>query len=372
MIEKLRELPLKQKIGQLFFIGIPGPQIDSQTRELLGEISPGGVCLFARNIRETQQTRDLLDEVTASLPVTPFLSTDQEGGLVDRLRRIMTPMPAANKIKTVEHAVRMAEIIAKTLRILGFNMDFAPVVDVVDDARAKHSNGLFSREYGRSKEDVVSLAGTFLSTLHRNDVIGCLKHFPGLGAASVDSHEELPEVDISETSLRAIDLYPYRELFATGEAKAVMAAHAAFPNVALQELDQGGKLLPSSLSNNFINHLLRRDLGFDGLVITDDLEMGAIKKNYGVGEACKMAINAGVDMLAICADPENILEGYNAVLGAVGQGEISEERIDVSLVRIATLKSQLSDPIEFESSRMQFLSDEVSSLNEDLNRAEGN
>ena len=368
MIEQLRALALNQKIGQLFFIGIPGPQIDDQTGGLLAEISPGGVCLFARNIREAAHTRHLLDEIRSLLTIKPFLSVDQEGGLVDRLRRIMTPMPAANKVKTANDAASFAEIIAETLLILGFNMDFAPVVDVIAEERAKYSNGLFSRTFGGSNEDVLTLGGTFLKTLQQNGVIGCLKHFPGLGAASVDSHEELPHVNIAESELFSTDLYPYRELINTGDAKAVMAAHAAFPHANLQETDQNGKLLPSSLSYNFITNLLRGELGYNGLVITDDLEMGAIVKKYGIGEACKMAVAAGVDMLAICANPQTIRDGFNAVLRAVNDGEIKEERIDESLMRISALKVQLSEPLDFDTSRLQSLSHEVAVLNEDLNR----
>ncbi|MEQ1921562.1 MAG: glycoside hydrolase family 3 N-terminal domain-containing protein [Pyrinomonadaceae bacterium] len=366
MIEQLRALPLKEKIGQLFFIGISGPDVDDDTRQLLNEITPGGVCLFTRNIREASQTRKLLDEVRDACKVVPFLSIDQEGGLVDRLRRLMTSMPAANKMRNADDAVRLAEIIAETLRILGFNMDFAPVVDVIDDERAKHTNGLFSREFGRSKEDVTAMAGAFLTTLQDNGIIGCLKHFPGLGAASVDSHEELPQVEVSETDLNEIDLYPYRELFASGEAKAVMAAHTAFPNIGLQEIDQSGKLLPSSLSSNFINTLLRGTLQFDGLAITDDLEMGAIVKNYGIGDACKMAVGAGIDMLAICADPAAIREGHRAVLEAVMSGELGEDRINESLVRIADLKETLAEPLEFDADRISKLSDEVAAFNADL------
>lgn len=364
MIEQ--SLPLNQKIGQLFFIGIPGPQVDDTTRELLTEISPGGVCLFSRNIREAEQTRNLLDDIRGLLPQTPFLSIDQEGGLVDRLRRIMTAMPAASKLRNTDDAIKLAEIIAESLLMLGFNMDFAPVLDVVDDKRAKYSNGLFSRAFGSSKEDAFALGGAFLNSLQQNGIIGCIKHFPGLGASSVDSHEELPQVDISQDELFSTDLFPYNELLKTGAAKAVMAAHAAFPQVNLQETDQNGKLLPSSLSKNFITTLLRDELGFDGLVITDDLEMGAIVKNYGIGEACKMAVAAGVDMLAICADPERIREGYNAVLRAVERGEITEDRIDISLERIAALKHDLSDPAAFDPERLRQLSDQVAALNESL------
>ena len=370
MIEQLSSLSIEQKVGQLFFIGIPGPEIDGPTRELLADVSPGGICLFARNIKGTEQTRTLLDDVKATLPVLPFLSIDQEGGLVDRLRRILSPMPAASKIKTVDDAGHHARIIAESLKILGFNMDFAPVVDVIDEERGKHSNGLFSRTFGQSRESVVELAGEFLRGLRENGIVGCIKHFPGLGAASVDSHEELPAVEIPESELNSTDLFPYREMLKTAEVQAVMVAHAAFPHHHLQETDQNGKLLPSSLSHNFITTLLRGELGFDGLVITDDLEMGAIIKNYGMGQASKMAIRAGVDQLAICADPANVREGFNAVLSAVGNGEIGLDRVERSLERIALVKSRLSEPSEFDAERLSQISVEIAAFANRINGME--
>ncbi len=367
MIEHLNSLSIEQKIGQLFFLGIDGPEIDA-ARELLLEISPGGICLFARNIKGSSQTRKLLDEIRDLLPVVPFLSIDQEGGLVDRLRRVMTPMPAACKLKTGTDATELAAIIGETLRILGFNMDFAPVVDVIDVERGKYSNGLFSRTYGVTKDDVSAFAGEFLETLQANGIVGCLKHFPGLAAARVDSHEELPVVDITESELNEIDLFPYRKLLLPAKVQAIMAAHASFPHHRLQETDQNGKLLPSSLSYNFITTLLRGELGFEGLVITDDLEMGAIIKNYGIGDACKMGILAGADMLAICADPLAIRDGYHAVLQAVNNGVIQMDRIDTSLERIAKVKNQLSGPFEFNPERLENLSAAIAELNERLSR----
>lgn len=364
----LNSLSLEEKVGQLFFIGIPGPEIDGQTRKLLTTVSPGGVCLFARNIREAAQTRRLLDDLRTSLPNAPLLSIDQEGGLVDRLRRITTPMPAANKLNTAADAGELGGLIASTLGILGFNMDFAPVVDVIDHDRAKSCNGLFSREFGRSAAEVAQLAGEFLRTLQEGGIIGCLKHFPGLGASKVDSHEELPEVAITTAELESVDLLPYRELVKTAGVRAIMVAHAAFPELSLQELDKNGKLLPSSLSRNFVTGLLREDLGFDGVVITDDLEMGAIVKNYGISEACRKAVHAGVDMLAICADPVRILEGYEAVLLDVRNGSIAEGRITDSLRRIAQLKSDVSEPDVFDLDQLSLLSLQTQALNERLGR----
>lgn len=360
-------LTIEKKIGQLFFIGIPGPEYDEATSELIEKINPGGVCLFSRNIKTADQTRNLLDTIRNNSTVEPFLSLDQEGGLVDRLRRVMTPIPAPNKFERVSDVRQFASIIAESIRILGFNMDFAPVVDVIDHDRERFSNGLQSRAFGKSASDVIELAGAFLDELQDNGVIGCVKHFPGLGAAEVDSHEELPLVHIDKETFESVDLVPYRDIFKEQRSHAVMVAHAAFPKLDLQETDRNGKLLPSSLSFEVVTRLLRQDLGFEGIAITDDLEMGAILKNYGIGEACKQAIHAGEDMLAICAEQKSIREGYNAVAEAVGSGEITESRIDESLGRIAKLKSRLGPPLEFDVSRLNSLSSEITDLINRLN-----
>lgn len=357
-------LTLEQQVGQLFFIGVPGASFDDEIRELLSGVTPGGVCLFARNIREPKQTRALLDEIRHYLPAAPLLSIDQEGGLVDRLRRIVTPMPAAQKLRDAQDATRLGRIIAETLRILGFNMDFAPVIDVLDGERRRNPNGLISRQFGESREAVAELAGAFLAELQRGGVVGCLKHFPGLGASTIDSHDDLPLVDVADGELDETDLYPYREMIP--RASAVMVAHAAYPGHSLQEKDESGKLLPSSLSGNFIGTLLRGRLGFDGLVITDDLEMGAIINNYGIGEACKMALSAGADMLAICADPMRIRVGYAAVLDAVNSGEIARGRLEDSLARINNVRSKLSLPTALDTGRLHEMSNEIAEFNAEL------
>ena len=162
------------------------------------------------------------------------------------------------------------------------------------------------------------------------------------------------------------DLFPYIDLFKTGEVHAVMTAHASFPKFDLQETDSNGKLLPSSLSYNIVTKLLREELSYEGLTISDDLEMGAILKNYGIGEACKMSIKAGQDMLAICANPESIRNGFRAILEAVKTGEISESRINQSLTRIAHLKNLMKSPIPFDAGRLSHLSDKIAVLNEQL------
>lgn len=365
-ISDLSKLPVEQKIGQLFFIGIPGPELDDHTRSLLEKIRPGGVCLFARNIREAGQTRRLLDGIKETSNVVPFLSLDQEGGLVDRLRRLISPMPAANRIRTADAARHFGSLIAETIRILGFNSDFAPVVDVIDEARASVSNGLHSRAFGSDAAHSAELAAAFLQGLQSGGIIGCLKHFPGLGASKVDSHEELPLVPVLHDELDSTDLLPYKKLLNDGFKGSVMVAHAAYPKLDLQETAQNGKLLPSSLSYNFVTKLLRQHVGFEGVVITDDLEMGAIVKNFGVGEACKKAILAGEDMLAICADAAAINEGYEAVSTAVRKGTIKESRLDESLARISQLKSKLAEPLPFDPDRLAALSGEITDFTSSL------
>jgi beta-N-acetylhexosaminidase len=364
--ENLTAMPIEKRIGQLFFIGLDGPELDSQTSKLLDEINPGGICLFARNVRSRKQVRRFLDEIREKLEIEPFLSLDQEGGLVDRLRRISTPIASAGSITSVADANRLAEITAEIILTLGFNMNFAPVVDVIDERRREYSNGLHSRAFGKSKDDVIALAGAYLKTLQKSGCVGSLKHFPGLGGAEKDAHDELPIVNITKSELFATDLAPYIELFATYQVQAVMVAHAAFPNLDLQETDRDGKLLPSTLSFNFITKLLREELNFDNLVITDDLEMGAVINNYGVGEACKMAIQAGADLLAICAKAQSVRDGFHSVVSAVNSGEISESRIDQSIQRIARVKSNLATPLAFSETRLEALSQETADFNRNI------
>lgn len=362
MLEKILSLPLERKIGQLFIIGLPLADFDDAARSIFDEIAPGGICLFARNIREAAQTRKLLDAARENSDVVPFLSVDQEGGLVDRLKRVIEPMPAANLLKSPEQAAKLATVTAKALRVLGFNMNYAPVADIISDARGKSNNGLFSRAFGRSKEEVLNFSSAYLTNLQTAGILGSLKHFPGLGASEVDSHEELPSVNIDQEEFFDTDLFPYKELLKSEKVKAVMIAHAAFPALDLQEKDRNGKLLPSSLSFNFTTKLLRENLGFQGLALTDDLEMGAILKNYGIGEACKMAIAAGQDQLLICNNTESIRAGFRAVRDAVKNGEISESRIDESLQRIAAVKNLISEPFDFDANRLSELSKEIFDL----------
>ncbi len=358
---------VKDLVGQLFIIGIQGTSLDGDAGKLISDIKPGGVCLFSRNIRETDQTRKLLDDCVEALEIHPILALDQEGGLVDRLRRLTTPMPAPAAIRSIKEAAEFGSLVGQIVSTLGFNLNFAPVVDVINVDRAKFSNGLQNRAFGSSADEVIDLAGAFLTNMQATGVMGCVKHFPGLGAAEVDSHEELPIINVDSNSLHDIDLAPYRTLVPQGDVHAVMVAHSAYPQNDLQESDQNGRLLPSSLSFSVVSRLLRHQIGFSGLVITDDLEMGAIVKNYGVGEACVLAFEAGVDMLAICANENEIRDGHRSVLSAVESGRISKERLDTSTDRIRNFKKLLKIPTTFDDKKLTSLAGDIAELKDRIN-----
>lgn len=365
----LQNLSVREKIGQIFFIGIAGEEFDYTSEKFLEEIKPGGICLFSRNIKDAKKTRKLLDEISRKLPFQPFLSLDQEGGLVDRLRRIVEPFPSAKDISRngkTENAEKFAALTAEIIRILGFNMNFAPIVDISSQTAANSVLDRQSRTYGKNEKDVFDFTSRYLEHLQNSGIIGCLKHFPGIGAVEFDPHEELPFVDISEDYFYNVDLFPYLEHFKNRCVYALMTAHITFPNFYLQESDTNGKLLPASLSPNFVTKLLRQDLGFENLVLTDDLEMGAIINNYGIGEAAKLAFLAGSDFLLICNRTEAVYEGFESVLKAFEDGEISETRIDESLRRISRVRSFLQKPLEFSEQRLSELSNEIRDLKETL------
>src|SRR5260370_29776568 len=195
--ESIYSLPLAQQVGQPFFIGFRATEFDAEARALMEEIRPGGVIIFGRNVASPEQLRTLLDEARAVSQVEPLCGIDQEGGLVDRLRKIFTPMPSARTIR--EHgdlaaARALGRITGEALRMLGFNMNFAPVMSIMTDDRDLLSNGLYSRSFRRSPGEVLGYTTVYLRGLQETGIVGCLKHFPGIGAGEVDSYEQMPMV----------------------------------------------------------------------------------------------------------------------------------------------------------------------------------
>ena len=371
-LESLLSLPLEQQIGQFFYIGLAGTEIDAEARALIEEVTPGGIIIFGRNVKSPPQLRKLLDDVREILPTDPLLGVDQEGGLVDRLRKIFTPMPSARTIR--EHgdlagARALGRITGEALRLLGFNMNFAPVMSIMTDERDLLSNGLYSRSYGRSPGEVLGYTTVYLRGLQETGIVGCLKHFPGIGAGEVDSHEQMPMVRLSHDDLMAQDLAPYVELFQRKDdrVRCVMVSHGGFPNIDILKGVTGGLLEPASLSLNIVNNLLRGELGYQHLVVTDDLEMGAIAKHCEIESAVVRAFIAGNDMMLICAHPETIRRGYRSLLKEARDGNLPKERLRASLKRIAAMKSIVKSPPAFDGDAFLRLSDETAKLNEKLN-----
>src|ERR671939_1210191 len=301
MLDSLTPLPLEQQIGQSFYIGLPGTELDEETRSLIEHVQPGGVIIFGRNVAAPEQLRALLDAAREALPVEPLLGIDQEGGLVDRLRKITTPMPAARVIRQhgdLAGARTHGRITGEILRLLGFNMNFAPVMSIMTDDRDLLSNGLYSRSYGRSPGEVLGYTMVYLRGLQRTGCLGCAKHFPGIGAGEVDTHEEMPVIHLTHDDLIAQDLAPYIELFQREDnmVRAIMVSHGGFPDIDIHRGIAGGRLVPASINPHIVTTLLREELGYEGLVVTDDLEMGAIAKHCAIEEAALRAILAGEDM----------------------------------------------------------------------------
>jgi beta-N-acetylhexosaminidase len=374
--EKFNSLSLEQQIGQFLFIGLPGLELDAETRDLVSEVQPGGVIIFGRNVGGPEQLRTLLDGVRELVATPLLIGIDQEGGLVDRLRRIFTPMPSARTIRQhgdLAAARALGRITGETLRMLGFNMNFAPVMSIMTEDRDLLSNGLYSRSFGRSPGEVLGYTMVYLRGLQGTGLLGCAKHFPGIGAGEVDTHQEMPVIHLTHDDLLAQDLAPYIELFQREDnmVKAVMVSHGGFPNIDIHRGTAGGQLVPASINHGIVTGLLREELGYEGLVVTDDLEMGAIARHSEIEESALRAILAGEDMILVCARPDLIRRAYNSLLSAARSGELTRGRIMSSLRRISAFKALTKPPLPFDRKRLQELSAEVAELNRKLNYVYG-
>src|SRR5712692_7246788 len=369
--DQFYSLPLEQQIGQFLFIGLPGPELDEEARDLIEEIKPGGIILFGRNVEAADQVRTLVDGARAMLPIAPLCGIDQEGGLVDRLRDIFPPMPSARAIRQhgdLSGARTLGRVTGEVLRMLGLDINFAPVMSIITQARSQLTNGLYSRSFGRSPAEVLGNTTVYMRGLQATGCLGCLKHFPGIGAGAVDSHIQMPVVPLTHDDLIGQDLAPYIELFQRSDdrVRVVMVSHGGFPNIDIRKGITGGLLEPASISPTIVSRLLRQELGYKHLVVTDDLEMGAIAKHFEIEDATVRAFVAGEDMLLICATPETIRRGYRALLEAARKGRVSERRINGSLKRIAATKTLAQPPTPLDLAQYKELAAEIRELNATL------
>lgn len=340
---RIREMTLEQKVGQMFMVGFGNPgdqpayEINDQIRTLIQEKHVGGVILFGRNVESPEQVRKLTGELQklalSSPPGIPLLvAIDQEGGPIIRIREGVTLFPgnmALGATRDPNLAYEAGRIAGMELRAMGINMNLAPVVDLNNNAR---NPVIGVRSFGEDPSWVARMAEANIRGYHAGGVLTAVKHFPGHGDTAVDSHVDLPTIARDRKRLEEADLVPFRRAIAQG-ADAVMSAHVTFP-----AFEPSG--LPATLSRRVLTGLLRKELGFDGVIMTDDMEMGAIAKRFGSAKAAVRAIRAGADVVLVCHTLSVQKESIEAVTQAVRSGEISEERIDRSVRRILKLKAK--------------------------------
>jgi beta-N-acetylhexosaminidase len=333
---------LNARIGQLIMAGMPGPQVDDGTEALIKGYNIGGIILFSRNIQDPLQLAKLcgqLQDMALKHHGRPlFLAVDQEGGRVARLKEPFTLFEGNSAIgrsdRPVEKAMEFGETTSREMKLVGLNMNLAPVVDVQRGELEKHLAG---RSFGEDPEAVALLGRTVIASLQGNGVMAVAKHFPGLGRTSVDPHFQLPRIDIDLDEMEAINLPPFRAAV-DEEVSGIMTSHAIYPAI-----DSGN---PATLSPGILINLLREQMGFEGLIITDDLEMGAIAKQQGVAEGAFSAFQAGADILLICKDQEKVLESIKLLRNKVLQDKIKLDRLDQSLGRIEKTKSRFLRPAQ--------------------------
>jgi beta-N-acetylhexosaminidase len=300
---------LRRAVGSLLVVGLSGTELTSLERAWLRLLRPAGVILFRRNIKDAEQTRALLDEATGFCARHSVRYVDVEGGTVNRLRDALAPLPSAQAvglaaIQKPPLARQFGELIARAVRAFGFNTTLAPVVDL---ALPESAEVMGTRSVASDTTHVINFAGEFMRGLEAQRVIACGKHFPGLGGAASDTHFVTPEIHRTWQQVWAEDLAPYRELHT--KMPIVMTNHAAYP-------DTPGKNMPASASRFWITTVLRNRIGYRGIILSDDLEMGGILKFLPVDEAAVEAVRAGSDLLEICHSAELILRTYDALLTA--------------------------------------------------------
>lgn len=322
---------LRETVGQLLIMGFDGVELDAGLRQMLTHIRPGGVILFARNIVEPAQTYALLQDCEQTVGSLLFRCVDLEGGTVDRLRDVIAPAPSVADVAATNDELlyrKHGRILGEESQALGFNVDFAPVVDLGMEASKEV---LGTRTASSDALNVVNYAREFLRGLREAGVLGCGKHFPGLGSGRVDSHNELPVVDKPLAKLWNEDLVPYRYL--RRKMRFVMVAHAAFPQVTRDRT-------PASLSARWITGILRKRIGFAGPIISDDLEMGGALAAGSIEDVALAAVEAGADMFLVCRQREMVERAHEAVLRKAVRDLRFREKVKAAALRVRGVKAR--------------------------------
>jgi beta-N-acetylhexosaminidase len=318
-------------IGQLLIVGFDGTEMTTRLTSLLTRLQPAGVILFARNIKTPEQTSRLLRDCQECVSTPLFTCVDLEGGRVDRFRDVFGPSPSpADVFATGDRKLfrKHGQVLGENCRALGFNVDFAPVLDLAFEASR---SVMSSRTVSRNPRETVAYAREFLTGLREARVLGCGKHFPGLGEGTLDSHHDLPIIDKPLKKLLAEDLLPYRLLHAS--LPLVMISHATYPQVTHNRT-------PASLSKVWITDILRKRIGYRNLVVSDDLEMGGVLSAAPVGEAAVEHIRAGGDLCLICHREDYITQAYENLLHTVESDPEFAKRVSESMRRVLAFKKK--------------------------------
>ena len=317
------------KVGQLMMIGIHGKSLNDDAKFMLNEYRVGGIILFDRNMESKDQVKTLITDINKagkSAGLTPlFIGIDQEGGAVARMDDKLIKVPPAEEVgkEPVEQAAALAKEVGTELKDLGFNINFAPVADL----------GLtYGRSYSMNPDEVVRYAGAVGKAYDEAGLWYSYKHFPGIGKTDVDLHADTSIVPVSKETLLSEDTKVFVDLIKQSKPNTytIMVSHAMYPQIDPDH--------PSSLSKAIITDWLRKDMGYNGVVVTDDMDMGALAKHYTFGDMAVQSILAGSDILLVCHEYEHMQEAYNGLMKAVKDGRISKERLDESVKRILLMK----------------------------------
>jgi beta-N-acetylhexosaminidase len=353
--------------GQLILTGVPGKELDEETAKLFRRVQPGGFILFGRNIESPSQLRRLIDDLRSLSNVEPIITIDQEGGRVSRLRLIGNEPPNAQQLRDkddVDLIRRHGDITGRLLRLFGFNLDLCPVLDISFDDDA--DNSLRGRYYGKTVEQVARNAGAFNEAMRGQGIASCGKHFPGYSAATSDAHYALPRIDRTREQLDQNELAVYRHFIGRGASpnrpKTIDGSNRPYPGHGIVDSMMichawypcfEPKKTPATLSGRIITDLLRNEVGFNGLIMTDDLDMGAILNGYRLDDTIRLAIAAGNDLAMICHRVPEI-ENARRILGTLPRSQI-----DRALENISRFKKRLVAPDKFSEGAFRKIDSEI-------------
>ncbi len=326
----MANLTLREQVGRLMIVGLEGPEITLIERAWLKLLRPSGVILFRRNIEEAKQTTTLLREASQICGGNALRAVDLEGGLVDRLRDLLAPMPSAAAVVATGRAAdakKHGRLIGRAARLLGFNTTLAPVLDL---ALPQALPVMRTRVVSPDPDMVAAYARLFLEGLRAERVLGCGKHFPGLGGGTLDSHTATPRITRNWSELWDQDIQPYRDLLR--QLPIIMVGHASYPRVTRDE--------PASVSPYWIGSVLRRRMQYTGLILSDDMEMGGILSKMSIEEAAVRAIAVGTDLIEVCRDPVLVLRAYEAVLHEAEQSPTFRIKVRRAAVRVEEQKGK--------------------------------